>query len=344
MNLSNYKHAEPTLKPNFVLIPVNNIKLDDKGVEEFNEIYQYVLNNDFKELVRTPSGGISINRNSLRGKRFDLQYTKSVIELTIKYYDGYYRFQVGYSKENTKDGISGHRAYIELYNVLKKFNLSLEPYGVDKEDGLRIKQEIPKPLIKVVNERYLGRTFTNAHHLDLNASYWSGIVNAHPELKPAIEYIYQKTKKNKPVYKAILTHSYGYFQSSKVGYRYSQLSKDAVVYNNEYIRYLAEQLTTSGRRVIAFNTDGIWYDGEVYHDKFEGDGLGLWKNDHVNCTLRFKSHGCYEYIEDNTYHPVFRGTSSYERTVPRDEWQWGDIYKGELVSYSFKKGIGFIKE
>ena len=30
--------------------------------------------------------------------------------------------------------------------------------------------------------------------------------------------------------------------------------------------------------------------------------------------------------------------------VPRDKWQWGDIYKGATIKYRFDDEIGIIKE
>ena len=67
------------------------------------------------------------------------------------------------------------------------------------------------------------------------------------------------------------------------------------------MRELAKQLKDSGRMVLAYNTDGIWYCGEIYHGEGEGNGLGQWSNDHTNCTIRFKSAGSYEYIENGKY-------------------------------------------
>jgi hypothetical protein len=110
---------------------------------------------------------------------------------------------------------------------------------------------------------------------------------------------------------------------------------------------LSKSLSELGYRILAYNTDGIWYQsftGDAYHDASEGADIGQWKTDHSDCKIRFKSRGCYEYIEDGVYTPVFRGTSSYERIVPRDQWVWGDIYSGELISYRWVSGRGIISD
>ena len=86
---------------------------------------------------------------------------------------------------------------------------------------------------------------------------------------------------------------------------------------------LTEKLEAQGYTVIGYNTDGIFYqkqDGmDWYHDRDEGQSLGQWKTDHIFDKIRFKSAGAYEYIENGVYHPVIRGKTVYERTVPRDK-------------------------
>jgi hypothetical protein len=111
------------------------------------------------------------------------------------------------------------------------------------------------------------------------------------------------------------------------------------------MRELAEKMKKSGRRILAYNTDGIWYVGDVYHDEGEGKGLGQWENDHINCKIRFKSAGSYEYIENGKYTPVQRGLTKLDSIKPRDEWQWGDIFsdEGKEITYTFVNEIGFIE-
>lgn len=88
--------------------------------------------------------------------------------------------------------------------------------------------------------------------------------------------------------------------------------------------------------VISYNTDGIWYQGAVYHGDGEGDDLGQWHNDHVNCRFRAKSAGSYEFIENGSYFPVVRGKTRLDDLIPRDKWQWGDIYQNEADLMTFR--------
>ena len=47
-------------------------------------------------------------------------------------------------------------------------------------------------------------------------------------------------------------------------------------------------------------------------------------------------------IENGKYNPVFRGRSTYDDIVPREEWSWGDIYKGGAIKYVFREGVGLV--
>ena len=105
--------------------------------------------------------------------------------------------------------------------------------------------------------------------------------------------------------------SQGFFQSkySPVYYQFSHLSRAMIHDNNEWIREKVKRLVDYGCAPLLKNTDGIWYSGPLYHDEDEGSGLGQWKSDHINCTWRCKSKGCYEFIENGVYTPVARGVS-----------------------------------
>ena len=94
-------------------------------------------------------------------------------------------------------------------------------------------------------------------------------------------------------------------------------------------------MRNSGRIVISYNTDGVWYDGEIYHGEGEGPNLGQWSNDHVNCMFRAKSAGAYEFIEDGKYYPVVRGQTTLDAIKPRSSWEWGDIYKSTSLQYYY---------
>ena len=91
--------------------------------------------------------------------------------------------------------------------------------------------------------------------------------------------------------------------------------------------------------ISVLNTDGIWYNGPLYHGDGEGSGLGQWENDHKNCQFRMASAGAYEFIEEGTYHPVIRGIPNDTKT----EWEWGDIYKEKAIpsifSFTEEEGV-----
>jgi hypothetical protein len=109
---------------------------------------------------------------------------------------------------------------------------------------------------------------------------------------------------------------------------------------------LSEKLEKSGRKILGYNTDGIWYQGEIYHAFGEGSALGEWENDHCNCLFRSKSDGAYEFIEDGKYHPVVRGATRLDSIMDRENWKWGDIYTASefTILYKWDDEVGYVKE
>ena len=61
------------------------------------------------------------------------------------------------------------------------------------------------------------------------------------------------------------------------------------------------RLIANGDKILGHNTDGIWYQGPVYHGEGEGNDLGQWRNDYVDCRFRAKSSGAYEFIENGSF-------------------------------------------
>ena len=122
---------------------------------------------------------------------------------------------------------------------------------------------------------------------------------------------------------------------------WSPLSKDAIEDNNIRLLNVATKVNESGRKVLLFNTDGFWYQGEIFHDEGEGEDIGQWHNDHINCRFRAKSDGAYEFIEDGDYYPVIRGIPNESK----GDWEWGDIYteKAETIDYLYFEGKGIVK-
>lgn len=355
-----YKSSDPTSKPNKLLIPVNNFSFNEAGVAEFNEIYRYCIqhesNGDLGRFKVTRSYGISISHGNLHGALWNISYTSSLIEIILRNFDArYYRFIISNSNDDQVDKpekeqkLSGRQAFILYKEELQRHGVNLEDFAI--ENGKEVKMTIPAPRIELCC--IPDRTYINAHHIDLNASYNSGMMEAFPELGPAIRAMYQKRQFMKE-YKQVLNMTQGFMQSALTGYRFAHISKAGYEYTLRRLDELTKKLNSNGFSAMCYNTDGIWYqsaDGSNrrYTDDNEGPDLGQWKHDYVDCKIRFKSKGCYEFIGTNTkdgiskYHPVFRGTSSYERIKPRILWEWGDIYKGDALGYRFVEGEGLFK-
>lgn len=335
-----YKYTKFTGKGslNYIKIPVNIFEFNDDGAEEFNSIIDYWRDQyeSWNTIKRTPSGGICKKKGIFKMPAWDFQEGKNFIELTVLTTDCCARYKMTtQGKSIVESGMSGRKAFVEFMNTCKRYGIDLKSFAIT--NGEEIKSTIQPAMIKVMNPKMLGKTYRNAHHIDLNSSYMSGIMKAFPALESPIRDVYVHRNSDNKKYKAVLNMSFGFFQSkycriNTYGYALAQMSKAAIDYNNEFINNLLEKLIETGRCPILINTDGIWYTGDVYHDGDEGTDLGQWKNDHVNCTLRVKSNGAYEYMEDGKYHAVVRGSTRLDKLIDREDWQWGDIYKYDAIS------------
>lgn len=339
-----YEHSAVERSPNYLNIPKTFIRASEDGIKEFNEIYQcVVLNNPYglRKVERTPSGGIKSHK-TIRFQ-YDVIDTKNSIELTYIGPEGMYRWILN----GRPQGISGGQSFKRFIKKCKEKGIKLEDFAI--MNGEEVKTQIESPKIHLYGRPE--RVYLNAHHLDINSSYMAGIAYAQPELYDVIKEIYDLRKVDKDC-KDILTHTYGYMQSKwcqvtfedgvKYPYAFAHLSLEAIAFNNRKIESLIDRLRKAGRHVIATNTDGIWYTGEIYHDEDEGVDLGQWKNDHTNCKIRFKSKGCYEYEENGSYYPVMRGRTRLDHKKDRSEWEWGDIFTSEcdVVKCVFDEGKG----
>lgn len=340
-------HAEYNHRPNSMLIPVTRLALNDYGVNFFNKIYQWLLKSDYSIIKRTPSGGISFSRPMAeRFRQWDFRSHGAFFELTIINEIGMWRIQIAPGaviKDLNGKPLSGRKAYFMLIAILKRYNIDLESYAI--KNGAEINAEIEKPLIYVTRPQImLDKTYFNVNHIDFHNSYPAGLANTHPEFKAAIDWLYQN-RKTKPQYKDILNYSIGFFHSKYLGWRFAHLAKDAINDSNKRLRSIAKKVEESGRVILLYNTDGFWYIGAPYHGPGEGDDLGQWHNDHINCQFRMKSAGAYEFIENGLYKPVLRGFTNLDEIKPRAEWVWGDIYRNEaeVKQFEFIENKGFIK-
>lgn len=333
--------TEDYYKVNYYKLPVTifNMKngtLNQSNINKLNEFISRIKNSEsFTKLRRTKSGGISIEGAYLHSHPFqyDINSSTSKHIVTIVTAEGCFKLYVGYAKDR-KEKKSGATPSKRLLDKCAQYEIDMEKYQNSYEDGLLAYKMIHKPEVGLVDGEVDKIYEGNIHHLDFHKFYPSGIAILHPEFKaPFIDLVANGDKE-------ALDIGTRYLSSKYANYSYAKLIKDGINFMYQRFKELYEDLKKD-HLVLAFNTDGMWYQGEVYHnsDLYEGEGLGCWSNDYVNVQkIRFKSIGlgAYEFItEDGTYEPRYKGYSSYEQEVPRSHWKWGDIYKGSEVSISY---------
>lgn len=332
-------------------IPKTKLKFNDEGTSTFNSIYKWCQKNiEQYGIERTDKGYISRKANANKFPAYDIQMRRTLtgrvisIELTV-ITDKSYRFVVSGTFHNSDD-VTGSEAFLNFKRACKRHGVNLEDFAIP--NGKEVKADIPEPMISY-DESIKDQTIEHAHHLDLNSSYMAGIARYTPQLYPVIKEIYDARKFDKKC-KDILTHSYGFMQSPYChfnghGYSLANLSLQAHQYNNNALNWLTGELKKNGNKILAYNTDGIWYTGELLHNSLEGKDLGQYKNDEIDCTIRFKSKGCYEFKRpDGSYKPVVRGLTRRDFLIDRDSWEWGDIYQEDckVIAYSWKEEEGII--
>lgn len=336
--LFKYDYVEQGLNPNQYTSNPILIKPDKEGINEFNNIYKTLLDSNLDTLQRTPSGGIVKHINNTYC--WDIRHSPSGGIITVYAYGNLWVFKLG-RWGTTKRDISPYKAFKMFEDECFENGIILSSYAID--NGKEVKEEIPKPRI-YIPEKFRDVVLENVHHIDFHSSYPAGLANTHPEFRPIIEKFYNGRKEH-PEYKGVLNYTIGMMQSLNVkpiSAKYAHLSKDAIEDNNNRIDTMTRNLILSHREVIGYNTDGIWYQGEIYHDENEGTKLGQWSNDHINCTFRAKSSGSYEFIEDGNYTPVVRGFTNLDNEIPRNEWKWGYIYKSDVNVLDWNDKEGFV--
>lgn len=347
---------------NYMKIPVTAFNFTEENVIYFNKLASWLYASDFNKIVRTKSNGISVTKENFDPPCFDIRGRALGVEITIvSSLYGCMRIQWRNSPEDLFDEegkrlkITGKQAFIKFKKICKKFNIDLDDYKEnDPNQAIANKLQIEKAKVcfysNEVEKKFLegnnGKPITakKMFHIDFHSSYMTGLVRTHPEFKEVVNYIYSKRKEKNAYYKAVLNMTQGYMQSDLCGLKWAHLSKDMISDNNKRIDRVTNQLLAHNFLPVLFNTDGIWYfspSGEPYHGEGEGEGIGCWENDHLNCTFRAKSKGCYEYLEEGKYHAVVRGLTVYDIIKPdRDTWEWGDIFRAEsdVIQFRFEKG------
>lgn len=254
--------------------------------------------------------------------------------------------------------ISGRDSFQRFRAELKKDDVDIEKFAIDNGKELKSTVDFGNPVIQF-DESIKDKTIENAHHVDMASAYmyFAGIY--HPEWERTIQRIYD-LRKSSSIYKHILTHACGFFQSqycilNRHGYALADVSSFAIRSTAIAVKKMAKELSNYGFKILAFNTDGVWFCGdlkllpqEIFEKFTQKKEIGKFSIDHKNCTIRFKSVGSYEYMENGKYTPVVRGLTRYDRAgLARDNWKWGYIYtpEGEQVEvYKFEKNTGLRRE
>ena len=332
--LERFLSSRGTMHPNLLEMENNSLKMNSDNAKLFNTLVKYCEENNYHTIKWTKSGGIAKGKKAFIPPAYGIKMIgKTTVVLVLTFEGKFYRFTFGIARAEQKD-ISGYASFKAFKRTCAKYGIDINDYSID--NGEEYKENFPNPYRKIYNEIFADKVLENVHHIDLNSSFMSGLANAYPEFTPVVEELYSKRKED-DIYKAILTHTYGYLQSETYYYKGILLSKAMVDYNNAYLDSLTKKLRESGRIVLAYNTDGIWYKGDIYHDENEGKNIGQYKNDHTNCTIRFRSINAYEYLEDGKYHVALSGICKLDKVLPRSEWSWGDIYKcGDIETWDLK--------
>ena len=326
--------------PNYSnLAIVWNKPMNVESVDEFNEITACVEKLHIYSIERTFSNGISTKGIMKHVSQWDWQYNTWSVELTLILnengclYGG--RFQIGRIKVavEDKDFASGRQCLRRFRKDCVDKGIDLKALELTPEEGKKVKATIEAPYIDItfgIEDSVLN----NVHHIDFHSSHIAGIVKHYPQLKPVFDMYYNNRHDNE-AYKRQLVITWGALQSSCLcRSKWAHISRDGMHDTNERLKEITERLKANGRTILAHNTDGVWYQGEIYHGEGEGDKMGEWQNDHKNCMIRFRSVGAYEFIENGKYNAVVRGLIGYDSVEPnRDKWKWGDIYKGDSIQF-----------
>lgn len=332
------KPIKSGINPNQFRSDPLSLSFNEPDVARFNAVYTYLYGSDLNQIKRTPSGGIAVDRSNRYA--WDIFVSQGGLRITAIVDGCIFCWRLGRIKFNASN-MKGWKAWRIFVKMCAENGIDLEKMAIP--NGPQVKKSIQKPYIRFL---LCHTVLENCNHIDFHSSYASGLAITHPEFRPIVEKLYRQ-RKLYPYYKDVLNCVIGYMQSvPKCRAKWAHLSRDAINNNNTRIDALSVLLEASGRRIVGYNTDGIWYQGEPYHDprNGEGDGVGKWHNDHVNCKLRAKSDGAYEFIENGKYNAVVRGMTRLDETSDRKDWKWGDIYqeKADIIKYRFEEGVGVI--
>lgn len=330
-------------KPNVILMKTRNCGLTIESTTEFNAIVEACKKYFKYELQFTASNAIKMASKYTMREGWGVRYTsKGTPELIIISFNGMWRFQYrGAGRKNP--ALYGRQAWKKFTADCEKENINLEEIAVPAGDEAeKAKKDVPKPWIQCLSKPYIDHELDNVHHVDIHSAHCYYIAEEFPQLKPVIYKYYEerlkyKTEKNtkeEDKIKQLLVNLSGFSESEFVKFRFSKMAAAAKRGTNARVQSLIDELKAAGRTPLLVNTDGLWYWGDTYQFKDEGDGIGQLHTDHAT-KFRIKSDGVYEYIDDEgKYNPRLRGRTALDIVKKRKDWQWGDIYKsGAIVKF-----------
>lgn len=335
---------------NYLKLPKNVLHVDDDGKDKWNEVIHILRSKGYREWKWrwTKSGGLS-KANQRLG--FEVRTTRTCFELVANTVGGWFRvtFSQTAKVEEEGNGMTGRKGFYTLLNELRKDGVDLKSYATNCGEAIKL-LEIERPRISLAGKP--DEVYEHVHHLDLHSAYPSGVARMYPEMEKTIRRIYEGRKepgKGKEL-KLAMDAGLGFMQSEwcRVNGRpfaLANVAKAGVNWCARTVDRLARMLAKAGYEPLAFNTDGIWYrkigggPSEPFHCELEGDTLGTYANDHVDCRVRWKSKGAYEYVENGVYKPVVRGFTKLDSAKPREQWGWGDIYAAPVLGYELRNGL-----
>lgn len=341
--LDGYTHKHWELTVNKTKYEVNRLSMSVENIEWYNEVISTMKALGFKKGSVSEAGTIS---RSDVGNYYYIINRDRTVELIIKWIKGgIYRFVLGMQKKDKNNPISGTKALKIILKKAEEFGVLdvFESIKVSESEGIELNKSNEKPLILCCNNKYLGNTFDNVHHIDLNSSYASRICEEYESLRPMYEYLYNKRHENNDYYKHVLTNSIGAMHSKycvditgkRQPFAYTKLAQIAINGTNREIRKLYTRLLLEGYEPLLVNTDGIWYKGDMLEG--ETTEFGGWKIDHTNCKLYIKSAGAYQYIENGIVKSIVRGPSTLDMIKPnRDDWKWLEIKEYPVLKYKLE--------
>ena len=329
------------------------MKQTKENMEVFNHLIEYLEKHRFNQTMINPSG--SVQKHTPGSEAYESQCwsyrvtaASNMVKLLVVIYGSIFNFAFGFARdEDPEERVNPFKAFNDMARLLKKHGIDLRDYEESEERGLKTKLEISKPMVAM---KYNGETFEHCYHIDIRSAYPYELSKAKPEFKPAFEEIFEKKSKYEGdynPYKAMLNYFVGMCQSWKLKrihytpYGLSKLSKAAINGTVDRLIGMSKALTKKGFKILGYNTDGIWLqkpDGvELYHDGEEGSQMGNWRYDYSDVTFRSKSAKCYEFKDkDGKVTVRMSGHSNLDDVKPRDQWDWGDIFKASATPKMFK--------